>query len=60
MPKLKLVTDTGGTKIYPVTIAKGVYDTGRNKRLSAVLDDCLTSIEFDEETGVLSQVKTTA
>lgn len=37
MPRLKSVTDSNGTKIYPVTITRGVYDTDKNQRLNETL-----------------------
>ena len=37
MPRLKSVTDANGTKIYPVTITRGVYDTDKNQRLNETL-----------------------
>lgn len=37
MPRLKSVTDANGTKIYPVTITRGVYDTDKNQRLNVTL-----------------------
>lgn len=37
MPRLKSVTDANGTKIYPVTITRGVYDTDKNQRLDVTL-----------------------
>lgn len=39
MPRLKVATDANGTKIYPISISKGIYDTDRNQRLSKTLDD---------------------
>lgn len=56
MPRLKIATDANGTKFYPISISKGVYDTDRNKRMNAVIDDicgCLNNIGFDETTGEL-------
>ena len=37
MPRLKSVTDANGTKIYPITITRGVYDTDKNQRLNVTL-----------------------
>lgn len=37
MPRLKSVTDANGTKIYPITITRGVYDTDKNQRLDVTL-----------------------
>lgn len=37
MPRLKKATDANGNVFYPITIAKGVYDTDNNQRLSATL-----------------------
>ena len=39
MPRLKKATDANGNVFYPITIAKGVYDTDNNQRLSATLSD---------------------
>ena len=37
MPRLKKATDANGSVFYPITIAKGVYDTDNNQRLSVTL-----------------------
>lgn len=36
MPKIKIITDNN-TKIYPISITNGIYDTTKKQRLSVTL-----------------------
>ncbi len=42
MPRIKKATDASGAIFYPVSISKAVWDTDRNQRLSATVDDVVT------------------
>lgn len=42
MPRIKKATDAQGTTFYPLSISEAVWDTSRNQRLSATVDDVVT------------------
>lgn len=63
MPKLKVIKEKG-TKVYPITIVKGIYDTENSQQLSdtlaakvdrteleALIYPRLSDVSFDESTG---------
>ena len=72
MPRLKFATKADGTKIYPISISKGIIDIDRNQRLSETLNDLDTnklnisdvpeyissvlSMSIDPTTGMVSLV----
>lgn len=45
MPRIKKATDASGAIFYPVSISKAVWDTDRNQRLSATVDNLATTQE---------------
>ncbi len=45
MPRIKKATDAKGNIFYPVSISKAVWDTDRNQRLSATVDEMVTAQE---------------
>lgn len=56
MPRIKKSTDANGTVFYPISISKAVYDTDRNKRLSATLDDFASDISSKVDTTTLNTI----